>query len=107
MDVSAEGRAMDGMSLFPVGKDSYLQAELDKAARICVDRILFRSGAKPHLTEEDKRANIDGDIMLLDSAGCVTARITVQLKHYPAADRGRAVYSVPASLPGYAATMPE
>lgn len=103
MDVSAEGRAMDGMSLFPVGKDSYLQAELDKAARICVDRILFRSGAKPHLTEEDKRANIDGDIMLLDSAGCVTARITVQLKHYPAADRGRAVYSVPASLPGYAA----
>jgi len=67
-----------------------------------IEDLLRGTSAKTHLTVNDKTADIDGTIDLLDSESRVIGKITVQVKTVEPSDEKKFRYPCPTSLFGYA-----
>lgn len=67
-----------------------------------IEDLLRGTSAKTHLTVNDRTADIDGTIDLLDSESRVIGKITVQVKTVEPSDEKKFRYPCPTSLFGYA-----
>lgn len=70
----------------------------EKKSVLFIENLLVDAPVRTQLQIEDKGANIDGSIDLLDDDGRIVGKITVQVKTVNKSDENRNRYSCPTSL---------
>lgn len=76
--------------------------EREDASVSFVERLLQWTPTKCHLSKNDKAANTDGFIELLDDNSTIVGKLIVQVKTVSPCNEGKFSYPCPTSLLGYA-----